>query len=262
MRNWPQLQLLTFAHLERREARLRIDGRCAIVDHQLGGGRIGIAHVATVHSALVRALDELQAAVLQGAVLESEPEAHRRVGLCVQEPGVLVWCHLAANAGVLVDVHALADGRPIEVQLPADLLDTIAEGQRIEGRMLHVQRMAHLVQGDHRIHNQLTLIPNGALLEEVAYLIARLQEVPLLAVRILRLDGAEDLPIRLRRIQAQGSPRLIQRLHFLGLQEVLYDKVAILVELPMESINQLLLLLLLEALEAATKKRVKVRFDS
>lgn len=151
-----------------------------------------------------------------------------------------MWGHLAANAGILVDVHALAYGRAIVVQLPTDLLDTIAERQRIEGRMLHMQRMAHFVKGDHRIHNQLTLIPNGALFEEVAYLVAGLHEVQLLAVRILRLDGAKDFSIRLWRIQAKCSPGLIQRVYLLRLQKVLYDNVAILVKLSIESIICLL----------------------
>lgn len=69
LRTWAQLQLLTLAHLERRKAGLRIDGRCAIIDHQLGCSGVGIPLVATVHATLVRALDELQTAVLQGAIL-------------------------------------------------------------------------------------------------------------------------------------------------------------------------------------------------
>jgi len=143
---------LTLADLHWREAGLRIDGGCTIVDHQFAGILVGIAEVAPVDAALVRSLDELQTAVLQGAVLEGYPKAHRRVGVRVQEPRVLVRSYLAAHTGILVDVHALADGRAIVIQLPADLTNPVTKSNCIEGGMLYVQGVTHFVQGNHGIH--------------------------------------------------------------------------------------------------------------
>jgi len=70
-------------------------------------------------------------------------------------------------------------------------------------------------------------IGSAPLLEEVAHLVARLHEVQLLALGILLLDGAEDLPVILRSIQTQSSARLEQGIHFLWREEILDDNVAI-----------------------------------
>lgn len=182
-------------------------------------------------AALVRTLDELQASVLQCAILECKPEAHRRVGLCVQEPRVLMRCHLAANAGVLEDVHALANCWTIELQLPTNLTHPIAKCNFLECGMFHMQCMTHFVQRNHGIHNQLTLLVECALFEKVAHLVARLHEVQLLALCIFRLQRTERLATRLWCIQAECASGLVECLYFFGCQKVLDDQVAIVVEL-------------------------------
>lgn len=146
-----------------------------------------------------------------------------------------MWRYLTAYSGILKNIHALAHGRAVEIQLPANLPHAIAKSQRIEGWMLHMQRMTNFVECDHRIHNQLALIADGTLLKEVAHLIAGLHEVQFLAVCILRLDSAKDFPVRLWCIHAKCPPCLIQCVNLIGLQKVLYDYVAILVELQVGS---------------------------
>lgn len=119
----------------------------------------------------------------------------------------------------------------VVVQLPADLTNPVAKGNCVEGGVLHVQGVAHFVQGDHGIHQQLALLAHRPLLEEVAHLVAGLHEVQLLALGILLLDGAEDLAVRLWSLHAEGPAGLEEGVHLLGREEVLDDDVAILVQL-------------------------------
>lgn len=97
-----------------------------------------------MHTTLVRTFDELQATILSGRILQRNPEAHGRLGFRVQIRGVLVGRYLAADARVLVDIHALRNGRTTVAELPADLLDAIAERDRLECGRFCVESMADL----------------------------------------------------------------------------------------------------------------------
>lgn len=125
-----------------------------------------------MHAALVRTLDELEATILSGRVLQRNPKADSRLGLGVQVRRILVGRHLAADAGILVDVHALRHSRTTETELPAQLLDAIAKRDALERRVFRVQRMAHLVQCNKLVDQQLALVVQRILLEEEAHLVA------------------------------------------------------------------------------------------
>lgn len=139
-------------HWNRCEAGRWIVGHWSIVDDQFIGLRVGISNVSKkiiskvnhlitkthpnqppVNATLVRTLDELQAAILSRGIFQRNPKSDSRFRFGVQIRRVLVGRYLSADAGILVDVHALRNGRSTETDLPADLLDAIAERDRLEG---------------------------------------------------------------------------------------------------------------------------------
>lgn len=189
--------------------------------------------VPPVQTALVRALDELQAPVLQRRILQRYPETDCRLRLRGQERRVLVRAHLAAHAGILVNVHALRHRRPPEAQLPAHLLDALAARYPLEQLVLDVQRMADLVQGQLGGHEQCAVGGHGARLEEVAHLVARLAEVgvAVLGARVRRGGGSEGGAIGLRCVDGHLAAGGQQFAALGGSEEVIDDDVADLVQL-------------------------------
>lgn len=130
-----------------------------------------------MQSIFVRSSNELQAAVLEGGVFESKPEADSSFRFSAKIRSVLMRRDFAADSRILENVHALGDSRSLEAQLPAQLSDSVVKGVLPEDRMFGCQSMPDLVQGEFFRHQQLVVASNGTGLKEVANFIARLDEI-------------------------------------------------------------------------------------
>ena len=87
-----------------------------------------------------------QAAVVERRVLEREPQPDHRVGLGPEEGGSWWQVHLAADAGLLEDVHRLEQRRVGEAEVVDDLGERRRCGEkRVEHRVEVVLRVADLV---------------------------------------------------------------------------------------------------------------------
>lgn len=173
------------------------------VIHELGPGLPGGggAHEALAHGGpAVAAGQEAEAAVLGGGVLEGVPEAHGARRVRVQEGGVLVRGHGAADLGLLADDHGLQAARVAEAEGARDgggvrleaaggdaagaragALQVRVQGRVEEGReggRQPVQVVPDLVDGARLgLEEPAVVGGEGVLLEEEADLVARGEEV-------------------------------------------------------------------------------------
>ena len=131
-----------------------------------------------------------QAAILRRRILEREPQADDAERLGVEEGRVGVAGHLAADAGLLEDVHRLQQQRPAD----ADAVDQPGQRRRAreggEDRVEIVQRMADLVDRQRLGLAHPARIVEGLLLEEEADLVAGAGEVVIR--RMAMAGGRED----------------------------------------------------------------------
>ena len=88
---------------------------------------------------------EGETSVLSGCVLERVPEADGRGRVGVEEDGVLVWWHTAADLGLLADDHGLEHARVFEVEIAGDGGILLVDGGFGEGRVQVVQVVADFV---------------------------------------------------------------------------------------------------------------------
>ena len=61
-----------------------------------------------------------EASVISCCVFERIPEADGRRRICIEEDGVLVWWHAAADFGLLADYHGLKHTWVFEVEVAGD----------------------------------------------------------------------------------------------------------------------------------------------
>ena len=73
--------------------------------------------------------------VLRRCVFERVPEAYGRGRVGVEEDGVLVWRHAAADLGLLTDDHGLEHARVFEVEIAGDGGVLLVDGGFGEGRV-------------------------------------------------------------------------------------------------------------------------------
>ncbi|EAU69750.1 conserved hypothetical protein [Stigmatella aurantiaca DW4/3-1] len=166
----------------------------------LGQGR-GIQHpedrapLGSPHETLLQPLPvpsglNPQTAVLQGGILQGEPEAQTGGGLGEQERRVLVAGDFAADVGLLEDVHGLQEERAGQSQLRGQRRQLGRAREPVEHRLQVVQRMADLVDGQRLRLSEGTVWPEGVLFEEEADLVSRGQEVGIRRAGLL--VGGED----------------------------------------------------------------------
>jgi hypothetical protein len=86
-----------------------------------------------------------EAAVLDRRVLEREPEADAAHGLGMEKAAVLVADHLAADPGLLEDVHGLDQQRLDDPETGGQGREPGSSGEGVEHRIEIVKSMAHLV---------------------------------------------------------------------------------------------------------------------
>mmetsp|Transcript_18066 Transcript_18066/g.43126 ORF Transcript_18066/g.43126 Transcript_18066/m.43126 type:complete len:275 (+) Transcript_18066:542-1366(+) len=118
-----------------------------------------------------------QAAVVQRGVFQREPEGGDRDRVAVEEAGVLVPAHLAADARLLEDEHALPDLRPAQAHAGRHLAQRLALGEGAEDWVEVVHRVADLVDRQFLGHAQPALLIEGLLLEKATHLVAAVEEV-------------------------------------------------------------------------------------
>src|SRR4051812_5414641 len=92
----------SFLHFERDES---VHRPPALVQYFKTGAAAWLADETRFKSEPMPAGDGPEAAVLRGRVFEREPEARHAQGPRVEERGVLMTGHFAADAGLLEDVH-------------------------------------------------------------------------------------------------------------------------------------------------------------
>ena len=90
---------------------------------------------------------ERKAAILRGCVFERVPETHSRRRVGVEEDGVLVGWHAAADFGLLADDHGLEHARIFEVEIAGDGGVLLVDGGFGEGGVKMVEVVADLVNG-------------------------------------------------------------------------------------------------------------------
>lgn len=130
---------------------------------------------------------EVQAPVLQVAVLQSDPEAGDAQRVHVQVAAVLVDGDFAADERLLEDVHALADDRLLEVERLVDALHVVGERDALELVVERVQGVADLVEH--------VLLQDG------------LVAVPVQDVLLVGLLGVRQI---LHRLLLQEGPNLVR----------------------------------------------------
>ena len=156
-------------HLERHE---RVAGRrrrrqrrvVERLEHGAVVGRVALEHLA--QRTEVAARGRPQAAVLERGVLDREPEPGdgHRVG--VEERGVLVAAHLAADVRLLEDVHRLQRQRVDETEVGGDLGESGLVGEPLELVVEVVLGVADLVDAQLLRLRQLAVGAERVLLEE------------------------------------------------------------------------------------------------
>ena len=98
-------------------------------------------------SALVTSCCERETSVLSRCVLEGIPEADGRGRVSIEENGVLVRRHTAADFGLLADDHGLKHARVFEVEVAGDGGILLGDGGFGEGGIEVVQVVADFVDG-------------------------------------------------------------------------------------------------------------------
>ena len=149
----------------------------------------------TVVTALVEmcSWDGPQAAVFQGGILEGKPESGAGHGVCIEESGVLVAGHFAADEGVLEDVHALQQQGVNQSQFARKPCKSRIAAEGAEYRIEVVHGVAKFVDGVFLRHSKGALGIECFGFEEEPCFVARCQKV--LVARALLFIGGEHAAV-------------------------------------------------------------------
>ncbi|MEI2756014.1 MAG: hypothetical protein V9F46_06100 [Chitinophagaceae bacterium] len=137
-----------------------------------------------------------QASVVQIGILEREPERGHRLRRGVEEGGVLVPADLAADTGLLEDVHRLPDQGLGQPSVPRHLRQRFPARELVEHRVEVMHRVADLVDRQRLVLPQFPVRVEGLFLEEAAHLVGRAHEVGVDLA--LLLVGGEDGAVQRR----------------------------------------------------------------
>ena len=126
-----------------------------------------------------------EAAVAPVRVFDREPEADHRFGLGAEVGRILVAHHLAADAGLLEDVHRLQQLRVGEADAIGHRPQRRAARERVEHRVEVVHPMAELVDGARQRHLQGAIGTERAFFKKHADAVRRRLEVGVFGVALV-----------------------------------------------------------------------------
>ena len=134
-----------------------------------------------------------QTAIVDRGVLQGDPQAQHALGDSVQERGVLVAGHRAADPWLLEDQHRLQEHRLRQARRRHQRRDRRRAGEGREHRIQVVQRVADLVDRLRLGLAQAALLVEGLRLEEEVDALGGVQEVVVGSPGLL--VGGEDGPV-------------------------------------------------------------------
>lgn len=110
--------------------------------------------------------------------------------------------YFTTKSWIFENVHRLSNRRPLIPELPAELSNSIVKSIFSKDRMFNSQRVPDLIKGELRGYQKFIVLIHSSSFEEVANLVARLDEIFVTVLKIKK----ENFPVTGHRIFIISTP--------------------------------------------------------